>query len=238
MAARAIGRGGTRYAVRSFARPGAIAEAAHTARCIYGFGRIRRGAHAAQIFGARITVVRNIGVVRRGDDGPQTIAFDGFAIARNLSHREIGPRGRIIESANTVDARSRFAEIVGAGAIAGRNATDALPLVVAFQNPAAARVDRFIAMLGHSGHANVLRARIIVILHVHVVDLGCGLSKPVAINVLTISRYLGFRQGSRRNELLAANVIVAYAVLTIVIRRQLRAIARLIAFAANPLAIA
>lgn len=219
MAARAIGRGGTRRAIGFFTNSGSIAEAAHAAGSADGFGRIRRRARAAHIFGARIAVVRNIGVVRRGDDGPLTIAFDGFAIARGLSHREIGPRRRIIESADTVDARSSLAEIVGACAVAGRNATHALPHIVAFQIDAATRIERLGRIRRFSVHAHVFRARIVVVRQVRVIGLGDCLSKPVAKNVLAISGGLGCRQGARGDELLTANVVVTYAILTIVIRR-------------------
>lgn len=238
MAARAIGRGGTRCAIGFFTDPGSIAKAAHAAGSADRFGRIRRRAGAAHIFGARIAVVRNVGVIGRRDGGTLTIAFDGFAITHGLSRREIGARRRIIESAHTVDARSSFAEIVGACAVAGRNATHALPHIVAFQIGAAARIDRLGRIRRFSVHAHVFRARIVVVRQVRVIGLGDCLSKPVAKNVLAISGGLGCRQGARGDELLTANVIGARTALTVVVGRQFRAIARLIAIATNSIFIA
>jgi len=238
VAARAFPGEHARLTIGLFAYTHAIAHRPSAAARIERLEWIRRNTRRANVIRADGAVDRNVDIVLAGYGLAWPVTFDDLAIARRLSGREIGPHRREIESAHAVGTYARLAKIVCPGTIIGRDATDALPRVVAFQRPAATRIDRFEWEGRRTVRARVFRARIVVFGQIRVVRQRDCLAHAVAYRIETIAHGLRHEERARERKRLSTNVIVAGARLAFVVRRQHRAIARLIALTANTIAVA
>lgn len=202
-------------------------------RRVDGLRRIRwNPLQTANIQRALIAVVRFVGRIRRRDDVAHSIAFEDFAIHAGLSRRQIRAGGRKAEPAHRIDTRAHFTKIIRGQvrAIIRGDAPETIAHSVTNPRAPTGNTRRFIGIVGNSVRAQVHRTRVVVFRDVRVEIDDHRFTGAVAYCLFAITGALGRYRRTHRGEVLTADVVDTRARLTIIVRGQIHAIGRHVAF--------